>query len=226
MTRIFEDEKLRNRKGVFRDRTDAGRRLGKSLSRSILPAGIVLAIPAGGVPVALEISHRLRLPMDLLIVRKMQIPDNPEAGFGAVGPDGEVIFNENLMKKLDLTSQQIRMQVEKTQRVIEERNRVYRAGRPFPSLEDLPGVILVDDGLASGFTVIAAVRFLKKKGGLPILVAVPTSPEDTLRLLLPLADEIHCPNVRTSYPFAVADAYRNWYDLPDTEVMSLVGEGR
>jgi len=224
LTRIFEDEKLRNRKRVFRNRADAGRRLGESLSRSTLPAAMVLAIPAGGVPIALEISRRLRLPMDLLIVRKVQIPDNPEAGFGAVGPDGEVIFNENLMKKLDLTPQQIRRQVEKTQRIIEERNRVYRGGKPFPSLEDQQGVILVDDGLASGFTMIAAVRFLKKKGVLPILVAVPTSPEDTLRLLLPLADEIHCPNVRTSYPFAVADAYQNWYDLPDDEVVRLVEE--
>lgn len=226
MAQLFEDQKLRNRNRVFKDRFDAGRRLAESLSRSTLSFSMVLGIPAGGVPVAVEISRRLNLPMDLLIVRKVQVPEDPEAGFGAVGPDGEVILNEPLLKNLGLTPQQVLRQVEKTQKIIEERNRMYREGRPPPSIEGLPGVILVDDGLASGFTMIVAVRFLKEKRVRPILVAVPTSPEATLQLLVPMTDEIHCPNVRTFSPFAVADAYENWYDLSDREVVRLVEERR
>jgi len=183
----------------------------------------VLAVPAGGVPVALEIARKLNLPLDLIIVRKVQIPGNTEAGFGAVGPDGEVIFNQDLLKRLRLTEETIEEEVQKTKRIVEARNRIFRRGRIFPEMADRTA-ILVDDGLASGFTMAEAASFLKRKKAKKIIVAVPTAPEETAKRLLPMVDEIYVLNIRTSFSFAVAEAYQNWYDLGDEEVISLLKE--
>ncbi len=223
MGELFEDRALRNRTYVFKDRTDAGRRLAESISARGTPSSLVLAIPAGGIPVALEVSRKSKLPMDLMIVRKIQIPGNPEAGFGAVGPDGEVIFNEELLSRLRLSKEEIDEQVEKTRKGVEARIRQLRGDRPFPEVQGRT-LILVDDGLASGFTMGEAVRFLKRREAGKILVAVPTAPQGTIDRLLPRVDEIHCLNVRTRYPFAVAEASEDWYDLSDSEALGLLKE--
>jgi putative phosphoribosyl transferase len=214
---LFEDQNLRNRGYVFQDRAEAGRLLAEVLSSSVPPDTLVLAVPAGGVPVALEIARKLDLPLDLMMVRKVQIPGNTEAGFGAVGPDGEVIFNQDLLRRLRLTEEEIDEEVQKTKKVVETRNRIFRGGKPFPEVAGKT-TILVDDGLASGFTMTEAVRFLQRREAKKIIVAVPTAPKSTLIRLLPMADEIYCLNIRSSFPFAVAEAYREWYDLTDEEV--------
>jgi putative phosphoribosyl transferase len=221
MGELFEDRALHNRTYVFKDRTDAGRLLAKRISPFVAPDFLVLAIPAGGIPVALEVARELKLPLDLMIVRKIQIPGNTEAGFGAVGPDGEVIFNEDLLRGLRLSKKEIEEQVERTRKGVEARVRQFRGMRPFPEGTGRT-VILIDDGLASGYTMGEAVRFLRRKQAGKILVAVPTAPQSTIDRLLPLVEEIHCLNVRTSYPFAVAEAYRNWYDLSDREALELL----
>ena len=136
MGKLFEDKSLRNKSYVFRDRSEAGDLLAERLSDILFPEGIILAIPAGGIPVALEITRKLHLPLDLMIVRKVQIPGNPEAGFGAMGPDGEVIFNEPLLRRLRLTEDDIEKQVAQTRQIVEERNRVFRRGRPFPDVRE------------------------------------------------------------------------------------------
>ena len=219
--RLFEDRSLRNRSYIFKDRAEAGSLLAQKLSPSSPADGLVFAVPAGGVSVALEISRKLNLPLDLMIVRKVQIPGNTEAGFGAVGPDGEVIFNQDLLKSLRLTREEIDEQVEKARKNVEARNRIFRGGRIFPEVIDHTA-ILVDDGLASGYTMAEAVRFLQKRRAKKIIVAVPTAPEETIKRLLPTVDEVYVLNIRTSFPFAVAEAYQNWYDLEDEEVLSLL----
>jgi predicted phosphoribosyltransferase len=221
MGTLFEDRKLRNRLFVFQDRSEAGRMLAQKLCKFVSPEALVLAIPAGGVPVACEIARALRLPLDLMIVRKIQIPGQTEAGFGAVGPDGETLFNEELLRRLRLSEEIIKQKVEETKKVVEARNRLFRNGRPFPSVKG-KRVILVDDGLASGLTMMEAARFMKTKGVTKITVGVPTASGDSLDRLLPVVDEIYCLNVRTFFPFAVAEAYENWYDLTDQEVISLL----
>jgi len=223
MGKLIEDRNLRNKRYVFQDRMEAGRLLARRLSNSVSLEAMVLAIPAGGVPVALEIARVLNLPLDLMIVRKIQIPTNPEAGFGAVGPDGEVIFNEDLLERLNLTKEEIDQQVEKTKKIVGSRNQRFRRGRGFPDLSGKT-VILVDDGLASGFTMAEAIRFIKKRKAHKIIIAVPTAPGDTVNRLLPMVDEIYCLNIRTFSPFAVAEAYEDWYDLTDQEVISLLRE--
>jgi len=221
MGRLIEDISLRDEVHVFTDRAEAGRRLSEMLSGYKGRELIVLAIPSGGVPVGYEIARALMVPLDLIIVRKIQFPDNPEAGFGAVGPDGEVIFNESLLRRSRLAEEEINRQVEKTKKVVMARNELFREKRPFPEFTGRD-VIIVDDGLASGFTMYEAVRFIKRRGAGKVVVAVPTAPERTVSMLLPEVDELYCLNIRRTPFFAVADAYKNWYDVSDEEVISIL----
>jgi predicted phosphoribosyltransferase len=221
MSKLIEDRSLRDKVHVFKDRKEAGLLLAKTLSGYRGVDGIVLGIPSGGVPVAAEVAEALGLTLDLVIVRKVQIPYNTEAGFGAVGPDGEVSLNVDLVSRLGLTEKEIGGQIQKTKGIIKSRNELFREGLPFPSLRDKV-VIIVDDGLASGYTMLSAVDFIKSHRPEKVVVAVPTAPNRTVDLILPHVDELVCPNVRSGLVFAVADAYENWYDLEDEEVISIL----
>ena len=221
MNTLRENSALRDRVSVFEDRKDAGKLLAERLVMYRDSGGIVLAIPSGGVPVAAEICPALNLPMDLIIVRKLQIPHNPEAGFGAMGPDGGIVLNEGLLERLGLSGEEIDTQLKKTRDIIEKRNRIFRGGRPPPSVKDRI-VIVVDDGLASGYTMLSAVRFLRRLAPKMVVSAVPTGAERTVDDLLPEVDELLCLNVRSGPFFAVAEAYRKWYDVGDEEVLSLI----
>jgi predicted phosphoribosyltransferase len=167
------------------------------------------------------VARECRLPLDVLIVRKIQIPDNPEAGFGAIGPDGEVLLNERIVDDLRLSQKEIQAQVSETQRELQSRERVFRRGRPLPDLKDRQ-VILVDDGLASGYTMMAAVDYARQQEARQVIVAVPTASQRTIHFLQPATDVLVCSNVRGGPVFAVADAYEEWYDLADDEVVSLL----
>ncbi|OGW38134.1 MAG: hypothetical protein A2Y97_03890 [Nitrospirae bacterium RBG_13_39_12] len=221
MDKLIEETSLRNKLYVFEDRKMAGRLLAEKLVKYRGSVGIVLGIPSGGVPVASEISEALKLPMDLIIVRKIQIPYNPEAGLGAMAPDGKIILNERLLNQLRLTEDEIKAQVEKTADVIKKRNELFRGEKPFPVLEG-KSVFVVDDGLASGYTMFAAIKFIKRKMPRKIIVAVPTGSHRTVDFILPEVDELVCLNVRSKFPFAVADAYKKWYDLSDEEVLNII----
>jgi len=221
MDRLREDKDLRNRRHVFEDRSAAGKLLAEKLENYRGTDGFIYAIPSGGVPVAAEIAKALSLPIDVIIVRKLQIPDNPEAGFGSLGPEGEVIFNEELLGSLRLSEEEIETQVQKAAAIIRNRERVFRGGRPLRSCRNKIAII-VDDGLASGYTMLAALRFLKEELPSRLVVAVPTGSEGTVGRILSEADEVICLNVRSGFSFAVADAYRKWYDLTDREVVQVL----
>jgi predicted phosphoribosyltransferase len=221
MATIIEDKNLHNKSFVFEDRADAGKRLSEFLPGYKHSDSIVLAIPSGGVPVGKEISNALSLDFDLLIVRKIQIPWNPEAGFGAINLDGYVIFNETLLHSLELPENVINTQIEKTKDILKKRDELFRESRPFPSLKNKT-TIIVDDGLASGYTMIAATEFVKKRNPSKIIIAVPTGSYGTVRKISPLVDYLYCLNIREGYPYAVAEAYRNWYDLSDEEVLIIL----
>jgi putative phosphoribosyl transferase len=221
MGKLIQDPALRNRLHVFADRAAAGRHLATFLEGYQGTDLHLFAIPAGGVPVAVEIAQALALPLDLLIVRKIQLPWTTEAGFGALAPDGQAIFNEDLMRRASLSPQDIDLQVKKTAAGLEQREQRLRRGKPYDRLNGRP-TLVVDDGLASGYTMRAAVGFLKAQGAGSLIVAVPTAAEHTAQDLLPLVDELYCPNVRGGYAFAVADAYENWYDLTEDEVLAIL----
>jgi putative phosphoribosyl transferase len=222
MQKTFESPHLRNSEFVFTDREDAGRQLGDMLQEETAKDGLLLAIPSGGVPVAAAMQFFVRWPMELLLVRKVQIPYNTEAGFGAVNMDGERFFNQKLLDTLHLSWEVVESQVQKALRTIEQRNTLFRCGKPFPDITD-KNVIIVDDGLASGYTMLAAIHFVQSRKPATITIAVPTGMSDTVENLSRKVDRLYCMNIREAYPFAVANAYRNWYDVSDKEVLNLLG---
>jgi predicted phosphoribosyltransferase len=223
--KIIEEPALRERLHVFRDRFQAGSLLAQKLREYCSQENvIVLAIPAGGVPVGYMVAKELGVPMDVVIVRKAQIPWNTEAGFGAVTWDEETVLNEHLVEQLGLTTEEVEESISKTKRNIQDRLRKFRGDKPMPQLRGKV-VILVDDGLASGFTMLAAARSARKNMPKNTVVAVPTASLGAIELLMTEVDKIACLNIRSGSSFAVADAYENWYDLTDEEVLKILKKG-
>jgi predicted phosphoribosyltransferase len=163
--------------------------------------------------------------MDVIIPRKIQIPTNPEAGFGAMAPDGSTILNEPLVRELGLTEEEIKLLTKQVLEEIKRRNRKFRGNKPCPN-QNGKTVILVDDGLASGYTMLAAIKSVKKQKPKRIIVAVPTAPLSSARLVASQIDQLICLNIRRGPFFAVADAYQKWYDLKDGEVMEYLRKAR
>lgn len=205
----------------YRDREEAGRILASQLSDYRNKDLIILAIPNGGVPVAAIIAEELGAELHLMIVRKLQIPDNPEAGFGALTSDGSLLLNQRLIEHLGLTEADTKKQKEKALKSIRSRQKYFGERAEPPSLHGRT-VVIVDDGLASGFTMEAAVQSAKNQGAERIIIAVPTSSMSAYRRLSSKADTIICPDISRLPIFAVANAYQNWYDLDEKEVLHLL----
>ncbi len=222
MVEVVDEPIFRNRVHVFEDRFHAGRLLAEKLKDYEGKEDVyVLAIPAGGVQVAFVIAGRLKFPLDLVVTRKLHVPWNKEAGFGAISWDGIVFLNEPLVTSLGLTSKDIERCVAEEKEIVRERIMIFRGDRPFPDLKNKT-VIIVDDGLASGFSMLATVKALKQKHAEEIVVAVPTAPISAIKRVRPHVDKIVCLNVRSGPFFAVADAYKVWYDLEDEDVMDIL----
>ncbi len=223
MAKIIEEPELRNKNYVFRDRFQAGELLAQKLGLYLrgFSSPIVLAIPSGGVPVGIRIAKNLGLPLDLIIVRKIPVPYNPEAGFGSVSWDGDVILNEELVKQLQLSGEEIESAVQNVRFELGRRIIKIRGKKPFPELKGRTAII-VDDGLASGYTMLAAVSSIRKYSPEGIVIAVPTASRSAIELVSSHVDMIFCLNIREAMIFAVADAYREWYDLTEEEVIELL----
>ncbi len=208
---------------VFTDRLGAGRQLAEELLRRGYSGEntVVLAIPCGGVPVAYSVAKALRAPLDLIIPRKIPIPSNPEAGFGAVTADGTVILNQPLVAQLSLPPEEIAALAQRVLGEVQRRGQEYRGNRPPPELKGKT-VILIDDGLASGFTMIAAVRAARRQEPTKVIVAVPVSPASSVRRVEPLVDELVCLITRETRSFAVASFYQHFPDLTDDEVKTYL----
>ena len=221
---IHDLEQFRNRCRVFRDRTEAGGYLADMLKPYADSYGVILAIPAGGLSVAAVVAERLRLPMDVAVVSKITPPDNTEVGYGAVAFDGTVRLNRNVLPAYRLTAQQIEAGIADTKEKVLRRVNRFRRARTMDYLANRT-VILIDDGLASGFTMSVAVEAVSKIGVRQIVIAVPTAHERTLEEIEKLpnpADAIYCPNIRTDPCFAVADAYQNWSDVSEDQAADIL----
>ncbi|MCW4036692.1 MAG: phosphoribosyltransferase family protein [Candidatus Bathyarchaeota archaeon] len=222
MAEIIDEPGLRNRLYVFEDRFQAGELLvGKLEEYRGDEDAYVLAIPAGGVQVAVKVAKGLGVPLDVVVTRKLHIPWNREAGFGAVSWDGLIFLNERLVAALRLTREEIDRCVAEERQAIDRRLVAFRGDRPFPDLKDKTAIV-VDDGLASGFSMMTTLRALRRKGVREAVVAVPTAPVSALNLVKPHASRIICLNIRSGPIFAVADAYKVWYDLTDGEVVDVL----
>jgi predicted phosphoribosyltransferase len=222
---VVDLERMRDAHPVFRDRAHAGAQLAAMLAGYRGGTAQVLAIPAGGIPVAAVIARTLELPLDVAVVSKITLPWNTEAGYGAVAFDGTVRLNDALVRSAGLAPAEVEAGIAATREKVARRVRRFRGARPFPSLADRPA-ILVDDGLASGFTLQVAIAALRTAGAREIAVAVPTGHGSSVARIAAEVERLYCPNVRYGLRFAVADAYEQWSDVGEDEALRLLEAGR
>ena len=184
-------------------------------------AALLLAIPAGGVPVAAAMAAALGLPLDVAPVSKVLYPWTTESGYGAVAFDGSVWVDESRRAGHGLSPAQVERAVKDARAKVERRLARLRAGRAPLAIEGRT-VIVVDDGIAAGSTMRTAIAALRKAGAAGVIVAVPTAHKSALDVISKLADSVYCANVRSGASFAVADAYAEWRDLTDEEIGALL----
>jgi predicted phosphoribosyltransferase len=221
--KIVTQPELQDTRFVFEDRQDAGRQLAEMLGAWRDSDALVLGIPAGGVPVAAEIARALNLPLDVAVASKVLLPWTTEAGYGAVAFDGSVWLNQDYLDHYGLDKATVEAGVQAAREKVERRVRRFRDDRPMPKLAGRP-VILVDDGLAAGSTLRAAIRALRKAGADQLIVAVPTGHRQSVEAIADEVEAIYCPNIRGGLRYAVAEAYRNWYDVEESEVEAILRE--
>ena len=219
--RVLELPALHNRLSVFRDRTHAGEVLADMLSAYRGSNALVLGIPVGGAPVAAAIARALALPLDVAVVSKLTLPWNTEAGYGAFAFDDTLRLNEMLMTRAGLSEADIETGKARAQEKVMRRVQLLRGDRPFPDLSQR-SAILVDDGLASGFTLMVAIEALRHQKAKEIVVAVPTAHTEPAARIAPLVEALYCPNLRAGTSIAVADAYQEWSDVAEEDLVTLL----
>lgn len=211
---------------VFADRQDAGRRLATAVAKYADANPLVLALPRGGVPVGFEVASALGATLDILIVRKIGAPGHAEYGIGAVvdGANPQVVLNEEAMRIVRPSPDYLEAEKNRQLAEIERRRETYMEGRPPVPVEDRT-VIVVDDGIATGGTVKAALRSLRRAGARRIILAVPVAPPDTIEALAQEADEVVCLSTPEAFR-AVGLHYENFEQTSDEEVVSLLHRAR
>lgn len=207
---------------VFHDRKDAGLRLAEALNSYRKDNPLVLAIPRGGVEVGFHVARRLDAQFDVLVARKLPLPHNPEAGFGAVAEDGSTFLIEPMATRIgpDMVRRIIRQQKQEIQRRID----VLRKGKPLPPLQDRT-IILVDDGIAMGSTIRAGIAMCRNQQARRIIAASPVASPWTAEELAGIADGVVILE-KPAFFRAVAQVYENWYDVSDEEVIRIMDEYR
>lgn len=208
---------------MFRDRADAGRRLGGALRVGELDDPVVLGLPRGGVVVAAEVARALSAPLDLIVVRKLGTPGNPELGLGAIGEGGVVVRNDALISRLGVAREALAA-VEESERVeLARRVDAYRSGSAPRSLEGRTAIV-VDDGLATGYTALAAVESARRRGAARVILAVPVAAPEAASMLRRAADDVVCLET-PGLMFGVGGSYRDFAQTGDDEVRALLDEG-
>lgn len=206
---------------LFRDRTHAGRSLAAALIRyARRPDVLVLGLPRGGVEVAAEVAGALSAELDVMLVRKLGVPGHEELAFGALGPDGTRVLNPDVIAMLRIRDDVLDAVARREAAELDRRNALYRAGRPAPAFEGRT-VILVDDGLATGATMRAAVAAVRSRRPGRIVVAVPVAPPDTVRQLAREVDEVVCLHSPANFG-GVGQWYDDFEQTPDERVVELL----
>ncbi len=208
---------------IFRDRSDAGRQLAKRLMHYAGQSDVVvLALPRGGVPVAYEVARALHAPLDIFLVRKLGVPGHEELAMGAIASGGVRVLNPDVIEGLAIPDRVIDAVARREQQELERRERAYRKGRPPVPIQGKV-VILIDDGLATGASMQAAVEGLKAQGPRRIVVAVPTAAPETCAAFKQFVDEVVC--VVTPRPFfGVGQWYDNFSQMTDEEVQAYLAQ--
>lgn len=208
---------------LFKNRKEAGVSLAKELGRSTIKLSnpIVFGIPRGGIPIGYQIAKQLGCPLDTIVLRKLPIPDDPEAGFGAVTLDKVTVLNEPLVSQLGLEKSEIDRIIRTVYQEVLRRNKVYRQGKPVPVLTNR-SVILADDGLASGYTMLAAIQFARQHQGKDIIVVSPVAHREAYQLVKQQADRVLVLHLSGLLYFAVASFYCEFPDMADTEIIAYL----
>ncbi|MDD5038865.1 MAG: phosphoribosyltransferase family protein [Dehalococcoidales bacterium] len=212
------------KKTLFENRSDAGRQLAAKLNDYAEQPVVVLAIPNGGVPVALEVARTLNADFDVVVARKIPMPLYPESGFGAITDDGSALLNIELVKRTGLNEHQIELEVDQVRAEVKRRILLYRGNRPLVSVHRKT-VIIVDDGLASGATMMAAVDSVRQRQPGEIVVAVPCASMQAKEQVEKTSEKvITCVVANAHAGFAVADYYHYWSDVKDADVIRMLDE--
>lgn len=207
---------------IFQDREEAGRKLGDALKKYSSKDTVVLGIPRGGVVVAAQVAQALGAPLDVIVPRKLGAPHNPEVAIGAVTQDGTIITDEIMVRRLGLSDAEIDSLAGEVLKEIERRVQTYRNGKTGLNLEKKT-VIVVDDGIATGFTVQAALESVRSAGSKKLVLAVPVAPADTVSTLREKVDELVCLQAPEIF-YAVGQFYRDFDQTLDREVIELLSE--
>ena len=208
----------------FVDRVDAGKRLALALKDFSGQNGVVLAIPRGGVVVGFEITQVLSVPLDVIIPRKIGAPENSELAIGAVAEDGTAILDQNLIKYLGVRREYLIEETERQKQEIRRRLKLYRQDTSYPNLKGLD-VIVVDDGIATGSTMKAALASVKNRGAASITVAVPVGPPSTIDELEKITDRVVC-LFTPEFFRAIGEFYEDFSQTSDEEVIGLLLENK
>jgi putative phosphoribosyl transferase len=205
----------------FEDRAYAGRLLGQALAKyANRPDVIVLALPRGGVPVGFEAAQAINASLDIMLVRKLGTPGHEELAMGAIASGGITVFNAELVSRLHIGPELMEAAIKREQQELERREQAYRGNHPLPVVENRH-VILVDDGLATGASMRAAVAALRQRNPASVIVAIPVAPPDTVAMLKEEADEVIC--LAMPEPFsAVGRWYKDFSQTTDEDVKSLL----
>ena len=204
----------------FKDRVDAGKRLANALRNIVGKGAIVLAIPRGGVVVGFEVAHSLGLPLDVIIPRKIGAPDNPELAIGAMTEDGTILLDESLVSYLGVPEGYVKGESNRQKLEIERRLKLYRGDVPYPTLRNRD-VIIVDDGIATGSTMKAALASTRKRGAKSVIVAIPVGPSSTIQQLEKEADHVVCLYMPELFQ-AIGQFYEDFAQTTDEEVIRLL----
>ena len=208
----------------FSNRIEAGRRLAESLEEFAGDGGVVLAIPRGGVVLGYEIAQKLHMELDVIVPRKLGAPDNPELAIGAIAEDGTAILDDKLVAYLGVNEDYILRESERQKLEIKRRLKLYRQGAPPHSIKGRT-VLVVDDGIATGSTMKAALASLRKQGARNIVVAVPVGPPSTISELHKLADKVVCLYM-PEYFQAIGQFYEDFSQTSDEEVIDLLRKNK
>jgi len=205
----------------FRDRTEAGQVLARCLQQyKNQPDVLILGLPRGGVPVAYEVAREMKAPLDVFIVRKLGVPGHEELGMGAIATGGVRILQEGIVRDLGISPETIEAVSAREQAELERRERLYRGDRPAPTIKGRT-IVIVDDGLATGSTMKAAIQAVRQQDPRQVIVAVPTAPSETCEQLKGSADHVVC--ALTPEPFfAVGGSYADFTQITDEEVRDLI----
>jgi len=198
---------------------DAGKRLAAALTSFKSKDAIVLVIPRGGIVVGFEIAKAIGAPLDIIVPRKIGAPDNPELAIGAVAEDGTTILNERLVADLGVSEDFIKNESERQRAEIERRLASYRNDVPYPSLKNRV-VIIVDDGIATGYTMKAALASVRKKGAKSVVIAIPVGPPSTIKELERVTDHVICLYTPEEF-YAIGEFYEDFSQTTDEEVKRL-----